>query len=75
MAVERLQVRRDTAAAWTAENPVLADGEPGMERDTGKVKYGDGITPWASRPYASAGPQGPPGTLTPDPDYPGLYTF
>lgn len=78
MAVERLQVRRDTAAAWTANNPVLADGEPGMEKPSGKVKYGDGVTPWTSLPYASEGPAGaagPPGPvgLAEDPNYTGLY--
>jgi hypothetical protein len=76
MALDRLQIRRDTSAGWTSANPVLADGEPGLEKVTGKIKYGDGITPWTSLPYASEGPAGPPGnTLTPDPTYPGLYTF
>lgn len=72
---DRLQVRRDTAADWTSSNPTLAEGEPGLEIGTGKIKYGDGVTAWTSLPYASEGPQGPMGTLTPDPTYPGLYTF
>jgi hypothetical protein len=42
----RIKLRRDTAANWTAENPILAAGEPGLETDTGKVKYGDGVTRW-----------------------------
>lgn len=75
MAIDRIQVRRGTAAQWTSANPVLADGEPGFERDTGKIKYGDDVTAWVDLPYASEGPQGPMGTLTPDPTYPGLYTF
>lgn len=45
------KVRRDTAANWTAENPVLALGEPGVETDTHKLKHGDGSTAWASLPY------------------------
>jgi hypothetical protein len=53
MALVKLQVRRDTAANWTASNPVLAAGEPGMETDTGKVKYGDGVRNWATLPYSS----------------------
>lgn len=57
----RLQLRRGTAAEWAAVNPVLGDGEPGVEKDTGKIKVGDGVTPWTGRPYASAGPQGPAG--------------
>jgi hypothetical protein len=51
----KIQIRRDTAANWTATNPVLAQGEPGLETDTSKVKYGDGTTPWADLEYASAG--------------------
>ena len=42
----RIKLRRDTAANWTTTNPILAAGEPGLETDTGKVKYGDGITRW-----------------------------
>jgi hypothetical protein len=57
----RIQLRRDTAAQWAAVNPVLADGEPGVEKDTGKAKYGNGVTAWASLPYAAVGPQGPTG--------------
>jgi len=49
-----IQLRRDTAANWTISNPVLAVGEPGVETDTGYVKYGDGATPWTSLPYASS---------------------
>jgi hypothetical protein len=47
----RIQLRRDTAATWTSNNPVLALGEPGLETDTDKVKYGDGSTAWASLGY------------------------
>ena len=42
----KIQVRRDTAANWAATNPVLAAGEPGMEVDTGVVKYGNGTDTW-----------------------------
>lgn len=51
MPLVRLQTRRDTAANWTLANPVLSDGEPGRETDTGKLKIGDGIRNWASLPY------------------------
>lgn len=50
----QIQLRRDTAAEWTSQNPTLAEGEPGLEIDTGKVKYGDGLTAWTSLPYAVA---------------------
>jgi hypothetical protein len=57
----RIQLRRGTAAEWAAVNPVLAQGEPGIETDTGKQKFGDGLTVWAGLAYASVGPQGIPG--------------
>jgi|GEM_PF-4938753 len=46
-----IQLRRDTAANWTANNPILADGEPALEKDTGKEKVGDGVTAWNDLPY------------------------
>jgi hypothetical protein len=46
MAVRMLQ-RRGTAAQWAAANPVLGDGEIGIEKDTGVIKFGDGTTAWA----------------------------
>lgn len=42
----RFQQRRDTSANWTAKNPVLADGEFGIEKDTGIVKFGNGVSTW-----------------------------
>ena len=47
-----IRLRRDTAAAWAAANPVLAMAEPGLETDTNSIKYGDGVTAWNSLPYA-----------------------
>ncbi len=41
-----LQIRRDTAANWTAANPVLLAGEMALESDTNKIKIGDGTTAW-----------------------------
>lgn len=51
MPLVRHQIRRDTAANWTAANLVLLAGEPAFETDTGKRKTGDGIRNWASLPY------------------------
>ncbi len=59
-----IEFRRGTAAAWTLANPVLADGEPGFEDDTNKMKVGDGSTDWNTLPYisgAGVGPTGPTG--------------
>jgi hypothetical protein len=47
----RIKLRRDTAANWTQTNPVLAAGEPGLETDTGKVKYGNGTSTWSQLSY------------------------
>lgn len=47
MATE-IQIRRDTAANWTLENPTLAQGEIGYETDTNQFKIGDGLTAWSS---------------------------
>jgi hypothetical protein len=40
------QLRNDTAANWISVNPILAQGELGVENDTGKFKIGDGTTVW-----------------------------
>jgi hypothetical protein len=50
----QIQLRRGSAATWTSQNPILAEGEAGIEIDTRKFKFGDGATHWASLPYASA---------------------
>jgi hypothetical protein len=50
-----IKLRRDTAANWAAANPVLSDGEPGMETDTGVLKIGDGVTAYATLPSVSYG--------------------
>lgn len=46
-----IQIRRDTAANWTSANPVLAQGELGLETGTDKIKIGDGSTAWSSLNY------------------------
>lgn len=48
------RIRRDTAANWASVNPVLKLGEPGLETDTRKVKYGDGATVWNALAYSAA---------------------
>ncbi len=51
-AITTIKLRRGTASAWTSANPTLAAGEPGLETDTGKMKYGNGSTAWNSLAYA-----------------------
>lgn len=53
--VTTIRLRRGTASAWTAANPVLQSGEPGFETDTGLLKIGDGTTAWTSLPYETGG--------------------
>lgn len=46
-----IQLRRGTTAAWVAANPILADGEIGLETDSQRFKVGDGTNNWNSLPY------------------------
>lgn len=52
--IDTIQLRKDTAANWTSANPVLHQGEEGLETDTGKRKTGDGVTSWNSLGYSLA---------------------
>lgn len=45
------QVKRASAKRWEELNFLLAAGEPGYELDTGKLKVGNGVTPWKELPY------------------------
>lgn len=47
----RIQLRHDTAANWVSVNPILLEGEIGIETDTLKQKVGDGSTAWNSLAY------------------------
>lgn len=46
-----IQLHRGLAATWARNNPILAYGEPGFEKDTYKLKIGDGVTEWNSLNY------------------------
>lgn len=50
----RIQLRRGTSAQWVSSNPILAQGEMGLELDTGKFKFGDGSTPWILLNYPAS---------------------
>lgn len=52
-----IQFRRDTAANWTSANPVLAQGEVGLETDTNSYKIGDGSTAWTGLSYNQLAPE------------------
>tara|TARA_R110000772_G_scaffold16632_2_gene47085 strand:- start:689 stop:973 length:285 start_codon:yes stop_codon:yes gene_type:complete len=54
----RWQVKRDTEAKWTLNNPVLAEGEIGIDKQTINTnnvlfKIGDGITAWDNLLYVN----------------------
>lgn len=51
LSIKTLQLRNDTKENWTSKNPVLAKGEMGVEIDTNKFKFGDGIKTWSDLPY------------------------
>lgn len=48
------QLKRGTAARWKELNPVLRQGEPGFEYDTGKLKIGDGLTAYNDLKYQTS---------------------
>ncbi len=49
----KILLRNDAAATWTEKNPTLGKGQIGVELDTKKFKFGDGITPWNSLSYGA----------------------
>ena len=51
-----VRIRRGTAAQWTADDPILGEGEMGFESDTQYFKVGDGVTTWTALPYAQTPP-------------------
>ena len=49
-----IQLRRDTLANWTTNNPVLAEGELGVELVSNKFKVGNGTSTWTALSYAGS---------------------
>ena len=49
--IKTIRFKRGTSASWSRVNPVLLEGEPGFEKDTNKIKIGDGSTQWNDLPY------------------------
>ncbi len=50
--VKTIKLRRDLAANWISNNPILEDGEFGFEKDTNKFKIGNGIDTWINLSYS-----------------------
>lgn len=53
--IARFCQRYNPAAVWKDCNPILEEGEMGVESDTRLFKFGDGITPWRDLQYAVTG--------------------
>jgi hypothetical protein len=54
---KRIRLKRGTWAEWTAENPVLRDGEPGYITgglNAGRMKVGNGTTAFLELPFVLA---------------------
>jgi len=47
-----IRIKRGTKTYLAELNPVLDAGEPCLEIDTNRIKYGDGTTPWNLLEYA-----------------------
>jgi hypothetical protein len=50
-----IKLKRGLSSEWSQLNPVLKLGEPGYEKDTKKLKIGDGVTLWNDLPYIGSG--------------------
>jgi hypothetical protein len=46
-----IKLRRALSSDWSAVNPILLAGEPGVELDTFKLKIGNGFLTWEELPY------------------------
>lgn len=47
----RIQQKRDTSNNWKLNNPILLEGELGIELDTNKIKIGNGRDNWNKLEY------------------------
>jgi hypothetical protein len=43
---QQIQFRRGTSAEWASANPILAQGEIGIDLDVNRFKVGTGLTSW-----------------------------
>jgi hypothetical protein len=62
--IDLIALRIGQKTDWQATNPILYEGEPGVEIETGIMKIGNGTTPWNDLPHS--GYQGPPGGPGPE---------
>lgn len=50
----RIKHKKDSSSNWNSKNPILLDGELGIESDTGRIKIGDGTTTWDKLKYSNS---------------------
>jgi len=53
MADTLIQLKRALSSNWALVNPLLLEGEEGLETDTNRKKTGNGISRWNNLPYSS----------------------
>lgn len=58
MAFRTIKLRRDTATNWNAEDPILAQGEPGWDLTNLELRVGDGTSTWSELTPISGGGSG-----------------
>jgi hypothetical protein len=51
----KIQLRRDTATAWSTSNPVLSQGEAGFDITNNILKIGNGTDAWNDLPAVTGG--------------------
>lgn len=51
----QIQIRRGTTTQWTTSDPVLAEGEIGLDLTRDKIRIGDGTSAWSALSDYSAG--------------------
>lgn len=49
-----IQVKRGTTQQWNNYGKILKAGEPGLDIDVMRLKFGDGIHSWDALPYCDA---------------------
>jgi hypothetical protein len=58
MSLVEIRLKRSTSSEWAAYNPVLGNGEPGLDTTLQVLKIGDGVHDWASLPVFATGETG-----------------
>jgi hypothetical protein len=70
---QQIQLRNDSTAGWSSENPILAQGEIGIDTTLSQMKIGDGTTAWNDLEFYIGGSGGS-NEITPLPDFLEYFT-